>query len=169
MCDCYQKLLTAEEGAASDSSGGTLTSITDILISDPEDAYLGWLLTALTPWANIQASFSSEGKLLPPPAANVAREGIKATSKVCKIITDGVRNAGEIATIKDAVMRQAEKKSKIKSQEDDITTRDALGMAVRRWGTYWRSHALLSLLLEVEQSDGSTEGKATCCSIRGSF
>ncbi len=169
MCDCYQKLLTAEGATASDSCGGTLTSIRDILIFDPEDAYLGWLLTALTPWANIPASFSSEGKLSPPPAAVVAREGIKATSKVCKIITDGVRNAGEIATIKDAVIHQAGKKSINKSQEDDITTRDALGMSVRRWGTQWRSHALLSLLLEVEQSDGSTEGKVTCCSIRGSF
>ncbi|KAI9789432.1 MAG: CCA tRNA nucleotidyltransferase, mitochondrial [Candelina submexicana] len=155
--DCYQKLVVAESESDGDRSAGTLASIRKILITDTEGEYLGWLLTALAPWANVQATSSSESKLPPPVAAVVAREGIKATSKVCKIVTDAVRNANEIAKIKEAVVHQGLGDSKLKAGEDVLTTRDGLGMAVRRWGKHWRSHALLALLLDVEQSDGSIE------------
>ncbi|KAI9724125.1 MAG: hypothetical protein M1812_000844 [Candelaria pacifica] len=155
--DCYRMLLEIRPDSGDDSPVGSLALAKSILLCDTEDAYLGWLITALTPWASVQATSSSEGKLPPPVAAVVAREGLKATSKVCKIVTDGVRNASEIASIKDAVVHDNGRSRRLDSESNDVTTRDALGMAIRRWGTHWRSHALLSFLLEIEQSDGSTE------------
>lgn len=84
----------------------------------------------------------------PPVAANIAREGFKATNKVTDIVTSSIRNHQEISGF---VRSSSEQKRPAKRDIEgvDPTARDVLGMAIRRWGPTWRSQALFSLLVKV--------------------
>ncbi|KAF4618151.1 hypothetical protein G7Y89_g14957 [Cudoniella acicularis] len=113
-----------------------------------EDAQLSaWILAALTPWASIPNPTLTSGKLPPPFATLVAREGIKTNSKTCQLVTRAFLNYRDITTLKDA----------IKQKELHIEERDTLGMSIRRWDFYgknWRLQALLALLVEAMNGEG---------------
>ena len=105
-----------------------------------------------------QAPSPGPGRRLPPPAAaNVAREGIKATNKVCDLVTASIRNREEITTL---VNKQSERRRRPQQalQGEDPFARDVLGMAVRRWGASWRSQVVFALLSEVANEPQSAEG-----------
>ena len=98
------------------------------------------------------------GRKLPPPiATNVAREGIKATNKVCDLVTASVRNREEITTL---VNKQSDRRRRPQQavQGEDPLARDVLGMAVRRWGPSWRSQVGFALLSEIANEPQSPDG-----------
>lgn len=118
-----------------------------------------WVLAAVTPWADAPQPERPrrEAKLPLPVATDVVRESIKATNKICEIVTLSVQNAGEITRLKDRIV--ARKRHPQRPIEgDDPCGRDTIGMSIRRWGATWRFHVAFALLLESKASPESEEG-----------
>ncbi|KAI9859531.1 MAG: CCA tRNA nucleotidyltransferase, mitochondrial [Trichoglossum hirsutum] len=140
------------------SAADLCSKIQSILIRTADEAYLAWLLAALTPWANLQAlPMSKSGKKkLQPMAAIVAREGLKVNNKVFEVITGACGNSEEI--IKNITeLKSLLENDDSSSERNDSIDRGALGMAIRRWGSNWRSHVLFSLLLDLKRIGDDTQ------------
>lgn len=129
-----------------------------LLMQNSEDKYIMRILAALTSWADAPQPQRTrpEAKLPAPVATNVAREGIKATNKICDVVTSSVRNAGEITMLKDRV--GGRKKYPQRHVAEDPCARDVIGMAIRRWGASWRHQVAFGLFLEVKASPEFEEG-----------
>ncbi|KAI4727603.1 poly A polymerase C-terminal region-like protein [Aureobasidium sp. EXF-10728] len=110
----------------------------DIFVRDAEERYLIWLLSAVVPYRDAPSPPAVEGKKPPPPVAtSVAREGIKATNNVCNVITNSIKNHSEISMmVNDSNSRKR-------------PAREDLGMAIRRWGSTWRSQTAFALMVNV--------------------
>jgi len=131
-----------------------------VMIKDHEEKFLAWILACMVPYRDApQAEPAEVGRKMPPPVAtNVAREGIKATNKVCELVTASVRNREEITTL---VNKQSERRRRSKQtvQGEDPFARDVLGMAIRRWGATWRSQTVFSMLCEIADEPGAADSK----------
>lgn len=136
--------------AQTNKSHSILTSArAGILIRDPEEQYLAWLLTAMVPYRDAPQPIPEPGKKLPPPvAANIAREGFKATNKVSEVVIASIRNHQEITSMV-ASLAERKRYPNRPLEGEDPTARDVLGMAIRRWGATWRSQAIFALLVNV--------------------
>jgi tRNA nucleotidyltransferase (CCA-adding enzyme) len=121
------------------------------------------MMTAVVPYRDAPLPEAPEpGRKAPPPIpTGVTREGIKATNKVCDVVTSSVRNLNEITRLVDGVDTQKRRAQKTPGSED-LTARDTLGMAVRRWGPTWRSQVMYALLVELVDHRDNVDGK---CSI----
>ncbi|KAF2750526.1 tRNA nucleotidyltransferase [Sporormia fimetaria CBS 119925] len=123
--------------------------ISEILIRNEEERYLGWICAALMPWADAPMVPHPKRTQKPYYAAHVvAREGFKAPNKIADIITVSQQNGEEIRRLVEGCYRQVKRPNTSKSGEDCIS-RDVLGMAIRRWGASWRTEVLWSFLYEV--------------------
>ena len=129
-------------------------TVRSILISGQEDLFLSWLLAAFVPWARSEGQSSSIAgpKALPPAAAIVVREGLKADNKVLRVVQGAVIHVGEIALLKGKVTQ---------AQAEGAPARDVLGMAIRRWGQHWRLHVMLALLIELGNVPDTKHGLST--------
>ena len=136
------------------------TPSAEVLIRDDDDKFLAWQLAALVPYRDaLQPEPAEPGKKPPPPiAAQVAREGIKATNKVCDVVALAVKNQSEIAGLVDRLNMQKRRPDK-RVEGEDAAARDVLGMAIRRWGASWRSQVLYAMLVEVADEPESVEGE----------
>ncbi|KAF9635164.1 hypothetical protein BFW01_g6059 [Lasiodiplodia theobromae] len=139
---CLSRILQSQEPASKNVKSTT--------IRDAEDSYLSWLISAIVPWADApEPQPLKPGTKAPPPVVcSVAREGIKAPNKVCDVMTASVKNLEEIRGLKDKFNVQQRLPQK-KSEGDDATAPDTIGMAIRKWGPTWRNQALFVLLYEV--------------------
>ncbi|KAI5923708.1 poly A polymerase head domain-containing protein [Camillea tinctor] len=131
-------------------------SIYNVLIGTEETSYYSWLLAAIAPWDQVpdlphqisdKPSQPSKGSKRPPPpfVALAAREGIKATTKFCNLVTAAHNHREDIMSLKTAVSQKAAY----------INERDTLGMQIRRWdskGGHWRLQILYALLVEAMQT-----------------
>ncbi|GAB7343287.1 hypothetical protein MBLNU457_1341t2 [Dothideomycetes sp. NU457] len=128
------------------------------MVKDQEEKFLAWILACMVPYRDApQAQPAEAGRKMPPPVAtNVAREGIKATNKVCELVTASVRNREEITTLVD---KQSERRRRPNQtfQDEDPFARDVLGMAIRRWGATWRSQTVFSMLCEIADEPGAAD------------
>jgi len=133
--------------------------VKEILLGDDEQEYIAWNLANFTPWIDAPTPQASNPKGKTPlhVAVLAAREGYKAPNKLCDIIGASVRDADEILSLKNAFVLKH--KTRQQSQQDDLTTRDVLGMAIRRWGTTWRNQALFALLIEISRSTKDQQGR----------
>lgn len=96
--------------------------------------------------------------MAPPLATSVAREGIKATNKVCDVVSASIEHRDEITNAKSAFIQA--KRSGHKSQDgSDPLARDVLGRAIRRWGASWRSQAVFAFLIDSGNAASSGRGK----------
>jgi len=118
-------------------------SLGSTLVQNREEQYLAWISCALIPHARTQAPPPKKGRPV-PYAALVVREGIKAPNKVCDLITASVTNLDEI---REMAQRKPQK-----------LERDALGMAIRRWGPIWRAQTLFTVLFEICDDPDKTDG-----------
>lgn len=125
-----------------------------------EEEVMAWQLAALVPYRDAPLPEpSAPGKKAPPPiSVQVAKEGIKATNKICDVINASVKNQSEISNLVDKLYQKKRRPDKM-IEGDDPAARDVLGMAIRRWGTTWRSQVLYSLLVEVANTPDQLEGK----------
>ena len=131
-----------------------------VMVKDQEERFLAWILACMVPYRDApQAQPAEVGRKWPPPVAtNVAREGIKATNKVCELVTASVRNREEITAL---VNKQSERRRRPQqsAQGEDPFARDVLGMAIRRWGATWRSQTVFSMLCEISDEPGAADSK----------
>ncbi|KAI1156700.1 hypothetical protein F4825DRAFT_458883 [Nemania diffusa] len=120
-------------------------SISNILVQTDEASYYAWTLSALAPWDYIdKPAHTGKGRPPPPLITLAAREGIKATNKLCDLVTAAHKNRADILALKTAVVEKA----------TYINERDRIGMAIRSWdakGGFWRLQVLFSLLVEAMQ------------------
>ncbi|KXT13866.1 hypothetical protein AC579_6899 [Pseudocercospora musae] len=137
------------------SSGGVLQ---ESLARDSEESYLAWILAAVTPYRDAPQPESTEpGKKAPAPIpVTVAREGIKTPNKISDVINASVRNHTEISDLVDKVYDRKRRPDK-KFDGEDPAARDVLGMAIRRWGTSWRSQVMYSLMVEFADNPAQIE------------
>ena len=86
----------------------------EVLIRDAEEQYMAWQLSALVPYRDApQPEPPAPGRKAPPPiAAQVAREGIKATNKVSDIVTSAVRNQQAISEAVDKLYERKRRPDK---------------------------------------------------------
>jgi tRNA nucleotidyltransferase (CCA-adding enzyme) len=155
----HSTLHDVDHGAS--SATNPRSRIQSMLIRGAEEAYLAWLLVALTPWANLQALPTGKPgrKKLQPMAAIVAREGLKVNNKVLEVIVGACTNGEEITKlISDQEYSPEEEGTSLGIVGP--TDRSALGMAIRRWGYNWRYHVLFALLLDLKRIGNGTQGSS---------
>lgn len=125
------------------SANTTPGSIYNVLVRTEEDTYFCWILTAILPWEVLDLPEQKvKGSQTLPIATLAAREGMKASNKLCDIVTATHRNRKEIETLKKAVCDGV----------PYVKERDRMGMAIRRWDTRvgnWRPQVLAAALIEV--------------------
>ncbi|KAL9096934.1 MAG: hypothetical protein Q9165_000898 [Trypethelium subeluteriae] len=124
--------------------------ISETVAQNADEKYIALLLAAHVPWVDAPDPEPSKarGKVPIPVPVSVAREGIKATNKICDIISAAIRNADEIIELKDRLVER-KKYPHRRAEGKDATARDVLGMAIRSWGATWRSQVLWAILVEV--------------------
>lgn len=117
-------------------------SLYDVLVGLSEETrYLAWVLAALVPWEQIPDA-SSQTKKKPPVVTLAAREGIKATNKVCTLVTAAHQNRQAIFDLRDIVREKAE----------SMNDRGEFGMAIQQWesrGGHWRLQVLYAVLFDI--------------------
>ena len=137
-----------------------LQTTRDTLVANSQDAYLAWLLCALTPWAGMEnpVKGTANSKKNLPMAAAVAREGLKADNKSINVIKDAVLHYREVIASKEALTHEDRSVSTPTKRKQPALSREGLGMAMRRWGPHWRSTVIYAILLESMNTE-RTPGK----------
>ncbi|QSZ28759.1 hypothetical protein DSL72_003264 [Monilinia vaccinii-corymbosi] len=130
-------------------SNETPGSIYKSLVRSDDAKYLAWILAALTPWTAIPPAQATKpgGKIPQPYGFLVAREGLKAESKLCNMAAGAFKQYAEITELK----------ASIKRNDPYIHQRDTVGMMIRKWdsqGGQWKLQALFALLVEALKLKG---------------
>lgn len=125
-------------------------TIQTLAVRDSDERYLAWQLAALIPYRDAPLPGPPQpGRKAPPPiASQIAREGIKATSKTCELVGASVRNFGDIRTLVDNFHKQSLNRNGA-TIALNVNTRDHLGMTIRSWGSNWRSQLMFALLADI--------------------
>ncbi|PNS18675.1 hypothetical protein CAC42_5214 [Sphaceloma murrayae] len=125
-----------------------------LLEFDADDLYCAWNLVCMVPYRNAPQTEAPPGKKVPPPVATVvAREGFKATNKICDVVTASIRNAEDIRKTAASIQNN----SKRPRLEDGVNLRESLGMAIRKWGPTWKLQAMFSLLCDIAEQPVETD------------
>jgi len=146
--------------------GNVPESIQDTLLRDADEKYLAWICATVMPWAD--APTVPHPKPLQRPffaAYLVAREGFKAPNKVCDVIAASLSNSEEIRTIVAQCAKGLRRPDTV-NPSNDPTARDTLGMALRRWGSTWRTQVFFNLVYEVVLGRVSREGGYSILAVR---
>jgi tRNA nucleotidyltransferase (CCA-adding enzyme) len=132
--------------------------ISEAISGNNDSRYIALLLAALIPWVDAPLSQPAKagGKMPLSAPASVAREGIKATNKICDVINASDRNLADIVSVKDRIVERKRYPHR-QVVRTDPAGRDILGMAIRSWGTAWRSQVFWALLSEYTVIDYNHE------------
>lgn len=133
-------------------------NIPSTLLRNADEEYLAWVCATVMPWTDAPTVPHPKPAQRPFFVAYlVAREGFKAPNKVCDVITASLSHSDEI---RDLVARCAKGLRRPDAIDPliDPTGRDTLGMAVRRWGSTWRTQVLFNLVSEIVLGRISREG-----------
>ncbi|KAF1944337.1 tRNA nucleotidyltransferase, partial [Clathrospora elynae] len=123
-------------------------TIPDTLLRNNEEKYLAWVCATLMSW--VDAPTVPHQKPLQRPyfvAYLVAREGFKAPNKVCDVVAASLTNSEEIRNLVAQCAKGLRRPDTI-NPTSDATARDTLGMAIRRWGSTWRTQVFFNLVYE---------------------
>ena len=129
----------------------SMKRVFDILVRTDEEEYLAWFLVTLTPWSTLPLYSDDKpkgSKGASPRGTLAAREGVKATTRMCDLVTGTFEHYDTISDLKNAILK------------DDawVYERDTVGMGIRRWdakGGHWRLQMLFALLVEsMQNGDG---------------
>ena len=158
--NCLLEIVAAKTGRANEES--SLTSCSTILLRNPDEVYLAWMVACFIPWAREQPKTLDKPnpKKSPSAASTAAREGIKADNKVMKIVEDAVSCLPEIIAVKDGTIKDEQSTSSPSKRKLDTVDRVSHGQALRRWGSNWRNSVLFAMLTQVAES--KTEAGKSC-------
>jgi tRNA nucleotidyltransferase (CCA-adding enzyme) len=132
--------------------------ISTTLLRDADEKYLAWICATVMPWAD--APTVPHHKPTQRPFFTgylVAREGFKAPNKVCDVIAASLGHGDEIRNMVSQCARGLRRPDTV-NPTNDATGRDVLGMALRRWGSTWRTQVLFNLVYEVVLGRVSRDG-----------
>ena len=141
----------------------TLQTIQTLLVRDVNDLFLAWMLACFVPWAREPStpSWKVTAKKTPCPASIVARQGLKADSKICKVVDDSVMYLQEIESFRDAMCQREESPTSPLKRKAISVSRDVQGQAIRSWGSSWRSMVLFALLTNAADAKTFEEREAS--------
>ncbi|KAB2110373.1 hypothetical protein AG0111_0g496 [Alternaria gaisen] len=125
------------------------SAISETLLRNEEEKYLAWICATMMPW--VDAPTIPHQKPLQRPyfaAYLVAREGFKAPNKICDVIASSLSNSEEIRSVVAQCAKGLRRPDTI-NPTNDATARDTLGMAIRRWGSTWRTQVFFNLVYEI--------------------
>ena len=132
----------------------SLNNIRSILLRSPEDAYHAWLLTCFVPWAREPLKPYQRSPKRPMTAAGlVAREGIKAENKIYWLVDDAASHLQDIVDKKDAFNDEDRLTTVRKQGASPEIEREIQGLAIRKWGSNWRSSVMYALLTEIAETE----------------
>lgn len=146
--------------------GGTSTRVSSQVIAnillkeprDPTEVYLAWMLCCFVPWAqpNAATSNSSASKFPKSVAATVAREGLKADSKITKIIREAVLYLPDVIMTKGEVIDQPDQAAKDSKRKQSSISRELHGKAIHQWGPHWRSTVIFAFLVQISHTQNQS-------------
>lgn len=140
-------------------SGDLPAVIPTTLLKNEEDEYLAWICATVMPWVDAPKVPHPKPAQRPFFAAYlVAREGFKAPNKICDVIASSLSNSEEIRNLVAQCDKSLRRPITI-NPANDATARDTLGMAIRRWGSTWRTQVLFNLGYETVLGQVSKEGR----------
>ncbi|KKA29118.1 hypothetical protein TD95_005270 [Thielaviopsis punctulata] len=120
-------------------------SIYRTLIASSLDEYLIWALASMSPWESVPDEVIVGPKTKANSVArivSVAREGFRATNKLCDVLTGSHRNIAEIIQFKDDIL----------SNNERINNRGGIAMMIRRWegnAMNWHLQLFYAMFVEV--------------------
>ncbi|KAF3003776.1 CCA tRNA nucleotidyltransferase, mitochondrial [Curvularia kusanoi] len=124
-------------------------AVADHLLRNAEEQYLAWICATMMPWADAPTVPHQKPTQRPYFTAYlVAREGFKAPNKVCDVVASSLNNGEDIRNLVAQCAKSLQRPDTI-NPTSDATARDTLGMAIRRWGSTWRTQVLFNLTYEV--------------------
>jgi tRNA nucleotidyltransferase (CCA-adding enzyme) len=136
--------------------------LSEVLFRDADEKYLAWISATVIPWVDAPTVPHHKPKQRPFFASYlVAREGFKAPNKVSDVIAAAVGSGEDIRTTVAQCARGIRRPDTI-NPTDDPTGRDSLGMALRRWGSTWRTQVFFNMMYEVVLGQISREGQYMC-------
>jgi tRNA nucleotidyltransferase (CCA-adding enzyme) len=141
-----------------EGTSDTPAIISTTLLRDADEKYLAWICATVMPWAD--APTVPHHKPTQRPFFTgylVAREGFKAPNKVCDVIAASLGHGDEIRNMVSQCARGLRRPDTV-NPSNDATGRDVLGMALRRWGSTWRTQVLFNLVYEVVLGRVSRDG-----------
>jgi tRNA nucleotidyltransferase (CCA-adding enzyme) len=144
--------------AAIKENGRVPTIIPETLFRNEDEKYMAWVCATMMPWAD--APTIPHQKPLQRPyfvAYLVAREGFKAPNKVCDVVASSLTNSEEIRNTVSQCAKGLRRPDTV-NPTNDATARDTLGMAIRRWGSTWRTQVFFNLVYEIVLDRVSEEG-----------
>ncbi|KAL4871129.1 hypothetical protein BDV12DRAFT_194775 [Aspergillus spectabilis] len=128
-----------------DESEG-ISDVRTLLVRGPLEEYYSWMIATFAPWSAV-ASRVQEGKKakpLPPRAAEVARDSLRADNKTVDVLGQAAKNWRSIIDVKTAVVED-------RMQGTAAEVRQQVGLHIRSWQKDWRLCVLLALLHEIMQ------------------
>lgn len=129
------------------------------LLRDADEKYLAWICATMIPWADAPTVPHPKPTQRPLITAYlVAREGFKAPNKVCDVVAASISNSEKIQNVVAQCAKGLRRPDTI-NPEEDPTGRDTLGMALRSWGSTWRTQVFFNLIYEVVVGRISQEGR----------
>lgn len=140
-------------------SGDVPAVIPATLLKNEEDEYLAWICATTMPWADAPKVPHSKPSQRPLFAAYlVAREGFKAPNKICDVVASSLSNSEKIRNLVAQCAKGLRRPDTI-NPTSDATARDTLGMAIRQWGSTWRTQVLFNLCYEIVLGRVSRDGR----------
>lgn len=135
------------------------TAIPDILLRNEDEEYLAWVCATTMPWADAPTVPHHKPTQRPYFAAYlVAREGFKAPNKTCDVIASSLSHSEEIRNLVAQCAKGLRRPDTI-DPNSDATARDTLGMAIRKWGSTWRTQVFFNLTYEIVLGRVSKDGR----------
>ncbi|KAL9124285.1 MAG: hypothetical protein Q9217_006371 [Psora testacea] len=151
--DKLHKITTTE--TTQEIACSPLQTIKSILLRDPDDLFLAWMMACFVPWARVSPKPPSKSttRRLPAPASVAAREGLKVDNRICKVVDDAITGLADVIEVKDCTTKNEQAATSPLKRK--LIRRDIQGQAIRGWGSRWRSTVMFALLAEI--SEATTE------------
>jgi tRNA nucleotidyltransferase (CCA-adding enzyme) len=150
--ELVESILTKQDGVPS--------AIPEHLLRNADEQYLAWICATMMPWADAPQVPHPKPLQRPYYAAYlVAREGFKAPNKISDIVAASLSHSEEIRSLVAQCAKGLQNPTTV-NPSNDATARDTLGMAIRRWGSTWRTQVLFNLIHEIVLGQVSKERKS---------
>ena len=144
--------------------GGSSSPLFNLLdLHAGEKSYLLWLLSTVVPWKDAPYPTVSK-KPAPPIAYAVIRNGLSAPNRYCDVISAAVKNFYCIIKAKDDFI-VLKRRGQGANDSGGSGGRDILGLAIRSWGSSWKSQVSFCIMAEAEQAQESGRGKTIPVSL----
>ncbi|KKK19156.1 hypothetical protein ARAM_001398 [Aspergillus rambellii] len=132
---------------------GLVQRVRSLIIRDSLETYYAWVITAFAPWSDVpgRVQTGKNGKPLPPRAAEVARDSLRADNKMITVLGLAAKNWRNIIDVKTAIVE-----NRMDGTAAEI--RQRVGLYIRSWNKDWRLCILLSLLQEIMQGGDFNQG-----------